>query len=53
VRQRDECVVIRSTGANTRRLLKDGYHDRRQNYVEYLALMLGPGTRLKPVPTDE
>ena len=48
MRQRDERVVIRSTGANTRRPLKDGYYDHGQNCVEYVALMFGQGTKRKP-----
>lgn len=39
-----------TTNPNTRRPLKDGYYDHGQNCVEYLALMFGPGTRLKPQP---
>ena len=51
MRQQDERVVIRSTGANTRRPLQDGYDDRGQNCEEYIALMFGPGTRLKAATT--
>jgi len=38
-----------TTNPNTRRPLKDGYYDHGQNCVEYVALMFGPGTKLKPV----
>jgi hypothetical protein len=38
---------------DTRRPLKDGYYDYGQNCVEYIALMFGPGTRLKASPNRE
>ena len=44
--QRDGLVIIPFTIANTRRPLKDGYDDHGPNCVEYIALMIGPGTRL-------
>jgi hypothetical protein len=50
MRQRDKCVVIHSTLANTRRPLKDGYYDYGQRCVECIALMFGVGPRLKAAP---
>jgi hypothetical protein len=41
------------TNPNTRRPLKDGYYDHGQNFAEYITLMFGPGTRLKPAPNEE
>ena len=53
MRQRDKRVVIRSTPANTRRSLKDGYSDHGQNCVDHIALMFGAGTRRKAAPNKE
>jgi len=52
VRQRDERVVIRSTGVDTRRPPEGQLRRLPPNYMEYIALMLGSGTRLKAVPTE-
>ena len=41
-----------TTNPNTRRPLKYGCDDHGQNCVEYIALMFGPGTSLKPAPTE-
>ena len=48
---RDAKSTKGTTNPNTCRPLKDGYYDHGQNcVVEYIALMFGSGTRLKPTP---
>jgi hypothetical protein len=42
-----------TTIPNTRRPLKNGYYDDGQNRVEFITLLFGPGTRLKPAPKRE
>jgi len=53
MRQRDERAVIPSTPSNTRRPMMDGPCDHGQSCVKLVALIFGPGTWLKPTPTEE
>ena len=51
MRQRDERLVIRSMGADTRRTMKS-YYDHPQSCALSVSPTLGLGTGLKAVTTD-
>jgi hypothetical protein len=52
LRPRDKRVVVRSTGADDRRPLEDGYDDHPQNCALDISPTLGLGTGLEAVTTD-